>query len=206
MLLSQKLNSSLNTRVNKSEIPLQQFEKGDEINVLGSDIWQVYRGVVQLSKVQQDGRETILGWVSANGTFGNCLDASSDSYRAVALSDVYAKRYFPQDIIDRPLLARQFLAQFSDRLIQSERLLSIIAVKRVEERFIQLLLMLQQQIGQSIEDGVRLQVRFTHQQLAEAICTTRVTITRIIGDFQNRGLISLDNTRHIICKNLQDSI
>ena len=202
MLLSQKLNSNLRPQRKESEIPLQQFEKGEEIIILDSDIWQVYRGVVQLSKLQSDGGETILGWITANGTFGNCWNVSSQVYRAVAISNVYARRYLPRNLIEHPFLTRQLLAQFSDRLVKSEQLLSIIAIKRVEERFTQLLLMLKRDMGQQVDNGVRLQVRFTHQQLAEAICTTRVTITRIMGDFQSRGLICLDRQRHIVCTNL----
>ena len=202
MLLSQKSNSNLYPQKKEEAIPLQQLEKGDEVIISDSDIWQVYRGVVQLSRLRQDGSETILGWITANGTFGNCGDSSSPIHRAVAMSDVYVRRYSPQDLVKQPQLARQLLAQFSDRLIKSEQLLSIIAIKRVEERFTQLLLMLKQDMGQRVDDGVRLQARFTHQQLAEAICTTRVTITRIMGDFQNRNLISLDRDRHIVCTNL----
>lgn len=205
MLLSQEL-SNLSLKINERELPLRQYERGDEISILDSGIWQVYRGVVQLSKVGQDGTEIILGWVTANGVFGKSLDDNSTVfYRAVALSDVYVRRYFQQDIIKYPLLARQFLAQFSDRIIMSEQLLSIIAIRRVEERLRQLLLMLQQKIGQSVVDGVRLQVRFTHQHLADAIHTTRVTITRILGDFQDRGSIYFDNERHIVIKDLRGS-
>ncbi|MGD1922155.1 MAG: Crp/Fnr family transcriptional regulator, partial [Pleurocapsa sp.] len=169
MLLNQKLSSNLGLKGKDSEIPLQQFEKGEEITVLDSTIWQVYRGVVQLSRVQQDGSEIVLGWATANGTFGTYLDTSSEVYRAVALTDVYARPYLSQDLIRHPLLARQFLTQFSDRLIKSEQLLSIIAIKRIEERFTQLLLMLKQDMGQRVDNGIKLQVRFTHQQLAEAI-------------------------------------
>ena len=200
MLLSQKLNSNLNLR-KKQELLLQQYEKGDEILVSGSEIWQIYRGVVQLSKIRQNGDEIILGWVSANGVFGNNLD-SSQMYRAVALCDVYAKCYSSQDVFGHPLLAKQFLTQFSDRLIKSQKLLSIISIRRVEDRLKQLLLMLKQEIGQAKDDGVRLQVRFTHQQLAEAIHTTRVTVTRVLGDFQTRGSIYFDDVRHIVIKDL----
>ena len=201
MLLSQKLNSSLSIR--RKELPLQQYEKGDEITVLDLGIWQVYRGVVQLSRVRQDGNEVIVGWVTANGTFGNCFDVSPQPYRVIALCNVYVRRYSQTDVARYPLLAKQFLAQYSDRLIKSEQLLSIIAVKRVEERLKQLLLMLKREVGQSTDSGnVRLQIRFTHQQLAEAICTTRVTVTRIIGDFQSKGLIYLDGDRHIVYKSL----
>jgi CRP-like cAMP-binding protein len=201
MLLSQKLNSNLNLNRKEEELPLQLYEKGEEITFSDSRIWQVYRGVVELSRVNQNGKETILGWMSANCTFGNGLDHSPELYRAVALSDVYVRWYSPEDIRKSPLLARQLLTQFSDRVIKSEQLLAIIALRRVEDRLQQLLLMLKQEMGQSVVNGMRLQVRFTHQHLAKAICTTRVTITRALGDFQARGWIYFDRDRHIVIRN-----
>ena len=200
MLLSQQVNSRFDLRRVK-ELPLQQYGRGDEISTSDSDIWQVYRGVVQLNKIRSNGTEIVLGWVTANGTFGNNLDRSA-LYRVVALSDVYVKRYSLQDVIGHPPLARQFFAQFSDRLIKSQQLLSIVAIKSVEERLKQLLLMLKQEIGQPVTGGVRLQVRFTHQHLAEVLNTTRVTVTRILGSFQNQGLIYFDDRRHIVIKDL----
>ena len=198
MLLSKK-TSNLVRR--EQELPLQQYQRGDEISVLDSGIWQVYRGVVQLSKVQQDGTEIISGWVTADGVFGNIADVPT-IYRAVALGDVYAKRYSTQDVIRYPALAKQFIAQFSDRLIKSQQLLTIIAIAKVEERLKHLLSFLKQEIGQPVEDGVRLEVRFTHQHLAESIHTTRVTITRILGDFQAKDLVYFDRDRHLVIKNL----
>ena len=201
MLTSPQLNSHLSLGRREKELPLQQFQKGDEISVLNSAIWQVYRGVVQLSRIQEDGSEIISGWVTPNGIFGN-IAGDSVQYRAVALKDVYAKHYTSHDVVRHPMLARQFLAQFSDRLIKSQQLLAIIGVTRVEERLKRLLSMLKLEMGQPIDDGVRLQVRFTHQHLAEAIHTTRVTITRILGDFQAQDLIYFDNERHIVVKAL----
>lgn len=201
MLISQTSHSFDLGRKGR-ELPLQQYGRGDEISVADAEIWQVYRGVVQLSKIKHDGTEVVLGWVTANGTFGNHSDDTIASYRAVALSDVYVKRYSFQDVMRNPPLAKQFFAQFSDRLIKSQQLLSIIAVKSVEERLKQLLLMLKQEMGQTVDNGVRLQVRFTHQHLAEAINTTRVTVTRILGSFQDRELIYFDNNRHIVITNL----
>ena len=198
MLLSKK-TSNLVRR--EQELPLQQYQRGDEISVLDSGIWQVYRGVVQVSKVQQDGTEIISGWVTADGVFGNIADVTT-IYRAVALGDVYAKRYSTQDVIRYPALAKQFIAQFSDRLIKSQQLLTIIAIAKVEERLKHLLSFLGQEIGQPVEDGVRLEVRFTHQHLAESIHTTRVTITRILGDFQKKDLVYFDRDRHLVIKNL----
>lgn len=199
MILSQTTSSSLEKR--EKELLLQQYRRGDEISLLNSEIWQVYRGVVQLSRVQQDGREVISGWVTANGVFGNVADTSLAD-RAVALGDVYAKCYSAHDLVRYPLLTRQFIAQFSDRLIKSQQLLAIIATSRVEDRLRDLLLLLQQDMGQSVEHGVRLPVRFTHQHLAEAIHTTRVTITRILGNLQAQNLIYIDRDRHIVIQDL----
>ena len=199
MLLSPKASSSLERR--ERELPLQQYHRGDEISVLDSGIWQVYRGVVQLSRVQQDGTEVISGWVGANSVFGNLADNPA-FYRAVALGDVYAKYYSTRDVVRHPSLRRQFVAQFSDRLIKSQQLLAIIATCRVEERLRHLLLFLKHDIGHSVEDGVRLPVRFTHQHLAESIHTTRVTVTRILGDLQQQDLIYFDGDRHLIITEL----
>ena len=198
MLLSQKASSLVRR---EQELPLQQYQRGDEISVIDSGIWQVYRGVVQLSRVQQDGTEVISGWVTADGVFGDLADTPI-VYRAIALGDVYAKRYSTQDVVRYPALARQFMTQYSDRLIKSQQLLTIIAISKVEDRLKHLLSLLRQEIGQTVEDGVRLQVRFTHQHLAESIHTTRVTITRILGNFQMQGLVYFDSDRHLVIKNL----
>lgn len=202
MLLSHKANSNLALGNNIEKIPLQQYEAGEEIPVLDLGLWQVYRGVVQLSRIQLDGSEVVMGWVTSNGVFGNGLDSQPSHYVAVALTDVYIRHYTPQDVYKDPLLARQLLTQSSDRLIQSQRLLAIIAIRKVEDRLKSLLSLLKQEIGQPTSDGVRLQVRFTHQHLAESIHTTRVTITRTLGNFLNQGLISLDREKHIIVKGL----
>jgi CRP-like cAMP-binding protein len=68
----------------------------------------------------------------------------------------------------------------------------------VEERLQELLQLLSQELGQPVAEGTRLLVRLTHQNLANAIGTTRVTVTRLLGEFQRQGLISLDSDRHLV--------
>jgi CRP-like cAMP-binding protein len=195
MLTTQRNSFALESR--EEELPLQHYQRGDEISLVKGKIWQVFRGVVQLSRVQHDGREVISGWITANGVFG---DFANDVllYRAVALDDVYARNYSAHDLVRYPDLARQFVTQFSDRLIQSQQLLTIIGTSKVEDRLRDLLSLLKQEIGESVENGIRLPVRFTHQHLAEVIHTTRVTITRILGHLQQQQVIYFDSDRHIV--------
>ncbi|NEQ28547.1 MAG: Crp/Fnr family transcriptional regulator, partial [Microcoleus sp. SIO2G3] len=61
-----------------------------------------------------------------------------------------------------------------------------------------LLLWLKQEFGQRVAQGTRLSVRFTHQDLADACCTTRVTVTRELSKLQKQGKITFDSQHHIV--------
>ncbi len=186
-------------QIKKDKLFLESYERGEEIPVSGGEIWQVYRGVIQLSRVKLNKEETIVGWVTPNRVFGNLFEQNT-RYNPYALTDVYVRRFTIKEIQQSPDLTRLLLSEFSYRSLQSQRLLAINALRRVEERLWHLLLMLAEEMGCSIENRIRLTARFTHQNLAKVIGTTRVTITRIIGDFQNRGWIEFDQARHIIIK------
>ena len=199
MLLTTNSNSNNYLEIRESELLLHSYDKGEEIPLIEPGFWQVYRGVVQLSRISSSGDEIILGWVTVNNSFGYCSQ-NNYHYRAKTLSNTYLRWCSPLDVAKSPELARILMAQLSQRLIKAEQLLTITGLRKVEERLWELLLFLRQEMGQSVVDGTRLTIRFTHQHLASIICTTRVTVTRLLGNFQARGLISIDSERHIIVR------
>jgi len=71
----------------------------------------------------------------------------------------------------------------------------------VQDRLNSLLAMLEQEVGQPVAQGTRLRVRLTHQDFASACCTTRVTVTRLLGKLQRQGTIVVDAQNHLIIKN-----
>jgi CRP-like cAMP-binding protein len=77
-------------------------------------------------------------------------------------------------------------------------MLAMVGCRRVEDRLRQLLLLLQMEVGQPVPEGTRLSVRLTHQHLASAIGTTRVTVTRLLGQLKEEGRLLIDENRHII--------
>lgn len=176
---------------------LHFYDKNEQIPLVDAGIWQVYRGTIQLSQLSVSGEEILLGWGQPSVFFGLWF-THLDSYQAKALSEVYLKWYSLCEIESSPQLAQMVLHQVIRRMRQTEALLAIAGLKRVEERLQQLLQLLKQEMGQSINQGTRLSVRLTHQNIANAIGTTRVTVTRLLGDFQKQGLISLDSDRHLI--------
>ncbi len=198
MLLTDRLTPSID-REKEEELLLEFYEKGEEISLLNTGIWQVYRGVVQLSKIDVAGKEIIFGWATSNHAFDNGND-SYIVYRAQALSDVYIRCLTPQYLKIYPQVITELIAKLSYRLLKTEQLLTITAIKRVEERLWELLVMLKEEMGQPVVEGTRLKVRFTHQNLANVIGATRVTVTRILGEFQTKKWIEFDSDRHIIIK------
>ena len=175
------------------------YEQGEEIPLVTKGVWQVYRGLVQLSTFHLSGEEVLLGWADPAMCFGNCL-TSRETYQAKALTDVYLKWFSLSEIEADPSLAYTFLTHLSRRMRQSEALLAIAGIKRVEARLHQFLSLLKGEMGEPVEAGTRLTIRLTHQSIANAIGTTRVTVTRLLGKLQRQGYISLDGDRHIILK------
>jgi CRP-like cAMP-binding protein len=61
---------------------------------------------------------------------------------------------------------------------------------RTRLRFLKTLIQLSQKFGRPAETGQRIDIRFTHRELAEMVGMTRVSITRLINEFEQQGLIS----------------
>ena len=178
-----------------------EFKGGQTIPMAPHDLWIVCRGIVQLGTLFPSGDEALLGFVYPAMPFGLPL-TQLNPYEALALSDVVLMRLNQIELEDSPLLAQRVLQQLGRRLQQTETLLALTSQRRVYDRLQQLLLMLKQEVGQVTADGVRLEVRLTHQQLANLLGTTRVTITRLLGVLREEGWLSIDQTRHFVIKDV----
>ena len=196
MLVGNSPPQKLKTPFSHSQRKFHLYERGQEIPLVERGIWQVNRGVVQLFQLNPQGKETLLGWGMENSFFGHWL-TDLETLQVKAMSDVYLQWYSVSEIDQNPLLAQTILMQLRSRIQQTEKLLTIVGLKTVENRLVELLMLLSQYLGQEKDSSIRIRVRFTHQNLADAINTTRVTVTRLLGELQKKGFITLDNDRHI---------
>lgn len=180
---------------------LKSFRRGQTIPLYEQDIWLVYRGVVQLSTLYPSGDEAILGLISPLMPFGEPLSLM-EPYSATALSDVDLMRLSWQDVLNSPEMVQCLFGQMKRRLQQSESLLAIASYRRVEDRLVEFLALLKREISSPItvngKSLNRITIRLTHQHFANAIGTTRVTITRLLGQLRDRGILDFDETRHIV--------
>ena len=176
---------------------LQPYRSGQPIRMLSDEILVVCRGVVQLGTLYDSGDEALLGLACPSMPFGLPL-SSIRPYQATALTDVALMRLRVFEVEQSPMLTQGIFQHLTRRLQQTEAVLAIVGYRRVEERLRHLLVLLKQEVGQPSPQGTRLGVRLTHQQLANAIGTTRVTVTRLLSQLQEEGWLVIDSARHIV--------
>ncbi|MGF2037558.1 MAG: PAS domain S-box protein [Nostoc sp. CmiVER01] len=179
--------------------PVQKYSKGETIPLNPLVILYVCQGLVKLSTYCETGEEVLTGLATAEMVFGSSL-TSLNIYQATALSDVELVSIYAAEIAASPNLSHILLPKINQRLRQTESFLVICGRRRVQERLHHLLQLLKREVGETVPEGTRLSVRFTHEDIASACCTTRVTITRLIGKLQEEGVISFDLKKHIILR------
>lgn len=181
-----------------SNLPIHKYMKGELIPCKLEALWQVKKGLVKLNTFAENGEEVFIGIAGPSLPFGPGL-TSLQTYQATALTDeVELVSIAWQDIAAIPELAQSLLSQVSQRLQQAEQFLAVCGQRRVQDRLHHFLRLLKQEVGQPVSNGTRIQVRLTHEDLANACCTTRVTVTRILGKLQQQGKITLDPKHYII--------
>lgn len=185
--------------------PRYKHTKGEIIPLNNSVIWYICQGLVKLSTFSETGEEVLLGLAKTQMVFGSGMTSLS-VYQATALSDVELVPIYASEIAVTSTLSHTLLPKINQRLQQTESFLVISKKQLVEDRLHYLLELLKQEVGEPLEGGIRLSIRFTHEDIASACGTTRVTITRLLGKLQQQGLITFDAKKHIILKNSEGKI
>jgi CRP-like cAMP-binding protein len=80
---------------------------------------------------------------------------------------------------------------------QEEEFLKLVHSQSIEQRLLQFLAWLGQKFGHDSKQGRIINLRLTHQEIAETLSTTRVTVTRLINQLEQQGMIQR-NSRHWI--------
>ena len=176
---------------------LVRMSAGSTVPLLQDSIWVVVRGLVKLGAVTEHGDELLLGLAGPNQPFGASLSEVA-AYEAVTSTDCDLLCLSLKEIEQSPALSIAMVNAIGARCRQSEQLLALLGLRRVEDRVRGFLETLVQDYGLSCDEGLRLNLRLTHQEIANALSTTRVTVTRILGLLRDEGWLTFDAQRHLI--------
>ncbi len=143
--------------------------------------WLIKQGIVKTCTWNEEGTTITLGYWGSEDVVGQPLSLLNP-YQVECLTGVKA------DCI--PLHQCDWLADSIRRHIQqTEELLCIIRSERMYYRLLKILTWLAQKFGREVERGKLIDVPLTHQELADAIGTTRVTVTKLINRLEQEGVI-----------------
>lgn len=177
--------------------PVQTYARGDSIPLHPQILWQVREGLVKLHTLTEKNEETLIGLLGPGMPFSLC-STFLPVYQATALTEVQLTLFSLAQIKAFPVLAQQLLPKLNQRVQQMEALLAVAGQRQVKDRLYLFLRLLQREVGEPTAQGTRLTLRLTHEEIANACCTSRVTITRLLGELQKQGKLAIDAKSHII--------
>lgn len=163
-------------------------------------VYVVYSGKVKVYKLGSNAREQIVRLAKPGDILGYRSLIGGDRYYATAetLEDS-AICFIPRDILfqlmeKNPGLSMRLMQKLCEDLASAEKKMVEMVQKPVRERMAEALLVLKEKYGLET-DNKTLNVVLTREDLANFIGTTTETAIRILSDFKDEKLISLDKKK-----------
>lgn len=161
-------------------------------------------GQVKLTEVTSDGQQILVRFVGPGEAMGIIAALSKAVYplSAQALDDCLALTWdgeILEQLMERyPRMAIDGLRLVSQRWHELEERFRELATVRVERRIAQTLLRLVRQVGRKVEAGILIDLQLSRQDLAEMTGTTLYTVSRILSQWEQQGLVELGRERVLV--------
>lgn len=162
------------------------------------------RGRVRICSNTADGKQAILAFIDPGELFGelSLVQGGEREERAEAALDSTVI-LLPGDELRRLMEDSSSLSLGITKLIglrrkRIERRLRNLLYRSNRDRIGHLLLELTEQYGRHTDEGVLLDIRLSHQELASIIGVTRETVTTLLGEMQLDGLLRVSRQRVVI--------
>lgn len=192
---SQHSTASYNSSFSAT-LPQRLFTRREIIPPRNDVLWRIERGAVRTLTWSEDGTFITLGYWGPGDLVGYPL-SKVKPYQIECLTSVEVS-------ILPPHLWNQDINTLITHIQQAEELLSIVHRKPIYLRLWQFLVWLSEKFGRDVEQGKLIDLNVTHQEMAEVLNTTRVTVTRLLQQYEEEGnllrlkrrlILRLPNTR-----------
>ncbi|MDJ0648416.1 MAG: Crp/Fnr family transcriptional regulator [Xenococcaceae cyanobacterium MO_188.B19] len=161
---------------------LQLFRTNEQLPLSSEYLWLIIEGVVKSSTTNQKGENVTLSYWGKNDVVGKPL--SSDSlYILECVKPVKAEKIYIQDW---EKLSSGVLRHGQ----QIKELTYIIRTGKVPQRLLLLLGWLANKFSDKLNPNKSINFNITHQELSEIMGVSRITVTKILNQFEEQGVIS----------------
>ena len=156
------------------------FSRRSHLPNRSNALWRIETGVVRTVTWLEDGTIITLGLWGPGDTIGKPI-SKCDPFQIECLTKVDAILLSGDRWLNRDILL--------NHIQQAEDFMVMRGYKRVDFMLYRLLTWLAKRFGSEVEQGHMIDMILTHQDIAEIIGTSRVTVTRTLGHFEQQGLI-----------------
>lgn len=167
----------------------------------GQVLYVMKEGKVKICLISPDGQEISLAVLGKGDCFGEfaILDSLPRSADAVAMEKVECytlqRSDFHNAVMKNPKIAIQIMEVLTKRLRTTDEMIEDLIFLDVPGRVAKKLLELADSHGVKAEDGVRIEVRLTQQELASMVGASRESVNKVMGYFTDKRFISSDKHR-----------
>jgi len=190
----------------KDKLSLKRYKK-HEVILFEEDtteyMYIILNGKTKVIQTTEDGKEILLAMHLSGEFFGemSLLDGKTSPATVVAMEDssvaIISRQEFYSLIRAQKRILDNLLLILCSRLRDSWEKIQLLNLKNASQRIKILFLMLSDKYGEKTAEGVTLNIRLTHQEIAEMTGMTRETVTRMIDKWQKDGEISVLKNRFI---------
>jgi CRP-like cAMP-binding protein len=177
---------------------MNTYKKGQVIFYQGNPPFGLYcisSGKIKISKIGNDGKESIVRIASGGDVLGHRSLFSNESYAATAtaMEDTSIcfldKKFIFKSIQEQPSIALNIIKKLSHEMGSAETLNASMSQKNVRERLAELLITLSKTYGVVEKDKIKLDIKLTREEIGSMIGTASETVIRFMTEFKAEGLI-----------------
>lgn len=167
-------------------------------------LYFVLSGAVRLYKMYGDYKEATTALLKDGGIFGKISlvegrwqDVFAEAVTEARVASIQ-KAALERAVKSRPEFALKLFSSLSERLRQSDEVIESLLHREVSTRLATLFLNLSERFGEYDGEGTILDIRLTHQDLANMIASTREAVSKVMSEFQRDNVIESRNRKIVI--------
>jgi len=191
----------------RDNLILRRFKK-NEVILYEEDtnkfMYAILEGKVKIVQNTEDGKEIIIAMHEAGDSFGeiSLIDGKTATASVQATSDsliaIITKQDFYELLFANRKLLDNLLRMLCSRIRENVDKIQLLNFNNAAQRIKMMLIKLADSHGKKTPDGTTLNIKLTHQDIANMTGLTRETVTRVLDKWQYDGDIAVQRDRSIM--------
>lgn len=186
---------------------VRTYEKGDVIfseSDPADEFFTLVEGRVKVFKMTPGGRNVILELFGPGDPLGTVAVFEGRPYPASAVCLepssclVFPRTPFFELLEKRPSMVRGLLSSLTRRLVELSASLAVRSGGRVETRFARIFVKLASDLGEPVEEGLRIPLGLSRGDLAALAGTTVETSIRIMSRWGKEGVVATEKDGFLV--------